>query len=55
MDKLFPSWIIAADSITKDITVVVGKDFLKSEQYIVQIGEVQNGLHLTNMELSQQP
>ena len=58
MDKLFPSRIIAAESIIKDIDVIVGKDFLKAEQYIIQMGEIQNGLHLTNMEflmLSKQP
>ena len=57
MDKLFPSRIIAANSIINDIDVILGKDFLKAERYIVQMAEIQNGLHLTNMEflmLSQQ-
>ena len=46
--ELFPSRIIVADSTTKVIDVILGKDDLEAEYFNDQMDIIQNSLQQTN-------
>ena len=51
MEELFPSRIIVADYTTKVIDVILEKKYLRAEQYIDLMGQIQNSLHQTNQNI----